>query len=65
MTPVLEALYNKFVTFNQSINQSIFLLLVGHMYDFDICTQHVVSNTFWDGPHIIYVQQLYLYNIMI
>ena len=38
------------------------------MYDFDICTQHVgikISNKFWDGPHIIYVHQLYLYNIMI
>ena len=37
------------------------------MYDFDIilCTQYVgikISNTFWDGPHIIYVHQLYLYN---
>ena len=58
MTPVLEALYNKFVT----------LVLVGPMYNFDICTQHVgikISNTFWDGPHIIYVHQLYLSNIMI
>ena len=58
MTPVLEALYNKFVT-----------LVLGPMNDFDICTQHVgilkISNTFWDGPHTIYVQQLYLYNIMI
>ena len=55
---MLEALYNKFVT----------LILVGPMYDFDICTQQVgikISNTFWDGPHIIYVHQLYLYNIMI
>ena len=44
MTPVLEALYNKFVT----------LVLVGPMYDFDIiCTQHVgikISVLGW-SPH--------------
>ena len=52
--PVLEALYNKLVPLVQCVH-------VRFWYMYTTLWNQDLSNTFWDGPHIIYVHQLYLY----